>query len=212
MSEKRVNALCTADVKKAKAACGTVIACCDNAPIVDGVKIVVPYTKSLDGGVSEIYLPDMSDEDLLESACDYILTNNARAIVRAAYDLTEAGIIEARYKLSPIMLLHKLGILGQCTIAGGVCLDNDDMDLMAQEGVPLILLPTADAGYGHGFAPVCAAVHRGIKIGVGTFDGKYNANADLDCEMKFLTLTANAEMRTENALDKATLKKILAFE
>ncbi|MDE7108048.1 MAG: hypothetical protein K2O39_06965, partial [Clostridiales bacterium] len=117
MSEKRVNALCTANVKKAKAACDKVIACCDNAPEVDGVKIVVPYTKSL-SGVSNIYLPDMSDEDLLENTCDYILSNNARAVVRAAYDLTEAGIIEARYKLSPIMLLHKLGILGQCTIAG----------------------------------------------------------------------------------------------
>ncbi|MDE5592514.1 MAG: hypothetical protein K2I75_01115, partial [Clostridiales bacterium] len=97
-------------------------------------------------------------------------------------------------------------------IAGGVCLDNDDLDLMAQEDVPLILLPPADAGCGHGFAPVCAAVHRGIRIGVGTYDGKYNANVDLDYEMKFLTLTANAEMRTENALDKPTLKKILAFE
>ncbi|MDE7405985.1 MAG: hypothetical protein K2M89_03845 [Clostridiales bacterium] len=212
MSEKRVNALCTANVLKAKTACDRVIACCDNVPITDGVKIVTPYTKSLGGGVSDIYLPDMSDEDLLENACDYILSNNAHAVVRAAFDLTEAGIIEARYKLSPIMLLHKLGILGQCTIAGGVCLDNDDLDLMAQEGVPLILLPTADAGYGHGFAPVCAAVHRGMHVGIGTFDGRYNANADLDYEMKFLTLTANAEMRTENALDKPTLKKILAFE
>lgn len=210
MSDKRVNALCTADIKTAKAACDKVIACCDDAPEADGVKIIVPYTKSL-SGVSDIYLPDMSDEDLLESACDYILSNNARAIVRAAYDLTEAGIIEARYKLSPIMLLHKLGILSQCTIAGGVCLDNDDLDLMAQECVPLLLLPTADAGYGHGFAPVCAAVHRGMRIGVGTFDGKYNANADLDYEIKFLSLTANAEMRTENALSEQTLKKILAF-
>lgn len=211
MSEKKVNALCTANIKKAKAASDKVIACCDNVTEADGVKIVVPYTKSL-SGVSDIYLPDMSDDDLLENACDYILSNNARAIVRAAYDLTEAGIIEARYKLSPIMLLHKLGILGQCTIAGGVCLDNDDLDLMAQEGVPLILLPTADAGYGHGFAPVCAAVHRGMRVGIGTFDGRYNANADLDYEIKFLTLTANAEMRAENALDKPTLKKILAFE
>lgn len=207
---KRINALCTANVKIAKRSCDTVIACCDDIAQADGIKIVMPYTRSLTGA-TDIYLPDMLDEDLLESACDYILTNNARAIIRAAYDLEEAGIIEARYKLSPIMLLHKLGILGNCTIAGGVCLDNDDLDLMAQEGVPLVLLPTADAGYGHGFAPVCAAVHRGLKIGIGTFDGKYNTAYDLDCELRFLTLTANAEMRTENALAKDTLKKILAF-
>ena len=211
MYGNRVNALCTANIKKAKSDCDTVIACCDSVAISVGVKIFVPYKKSLVSGV-DVYLNDMLDVDLLENACDYIITNNVRAVIRAAYDMEEAGIIEARYKLSPIMLLHKLGILGNCVIAGGVCLDNDDLDLMVQEGVPLVLLPTADAGYGHGYAPVCAAVHRGIRIGIGTFDGKYNPNADLDYELKFLTLTANADMRTENALDNQTLKKILAFK
>ena len=212
MSSKRTNAFCTANVQVAKNACEEIIVCCDGVQTADGIKIVTPYTNTLASGVNAIYIPDMLDEDLLQNACDYIITNNAHAVIRAAYDLTEAGIIEARYKLSPIMLLHKLGILGNCTIVGGVCLDNDDLDLMAQEGVPLVLCPTADAGYGYGFAPVCAAVHRGIRIGVGTFDCKYNINADLDYELKFLELTANAEMRTENALGKDALKKILAFQ
>lgn len=212
MTEKRVNALCTANVGSAKKFCDTVIACCDNVAREDGVKFIAPYSKSLADGIEAVYLNDMLDEDVLGSACDYIINNNARAIVRAAFDLEEAGIIEARYKLSPIMLLHKLGILGSCTIAGGVCLDNDDLDLMAQENVPLILLPTADAGYGYGFAPVCAAIGRGIRVGIGTYDCKYNPTGDLDYELKFLTLTANAEMRSENALSEKILKKILAFE
>lgn len=208
----KVNALCTANAKAAKNSCDLVVACYGEAPIMSGVKKVAPYSKSLSSEVKDIYLSDMSDEDLLENACDHILSNNAHAVVRAAHDLTEAGIIEARYKLSPIMLLHKLGVLANCTVAGGVCLDNDDLDLMAQEGVPLIVLPTADAGYGHGFAPVCAAVYRGIRVGLGTFDGRYNINADIDREVEFLMLTANAEMRTENALSEDVIKKILAFE
>ena len=212
MPIKRVNALCSANITDAKSFCDTVIACCEGAVAADGIKIVLPYKTTLASGVSDVFLNDMLDEDLLGSVCDYIINNNARLIVRAAYDLEEAGIIEARYKLSPIMLLHKLGILGSCTIAGGVCLDNDDLDLMAQENVPLILLPTADAGYGHGFAPVCAAVNRGIRVGVGTYDCKYNPKADIEYELKFLTLSANAEMRAENALSENTLKKILAFE
>lgn len=211
MASKRVNAFCTVNMKAAKNACDELIACCEGVA-TDGIKIVTPYTKTLASSVKDIYIPDMLDEDLLENACDYIITNNAHAVIRAAYDLEEAGIIEARYKLSPIMLLHKLGIIGNCTIVGGVCLDNDDMDLMAQEGVPLVLCPTADAGYGHGFAPVCAALHRGLRVGVGTFDGKYNKTADLDYELKFLELTANAEMRTENALSSEVLKNILAFQ
>ena len=212
MPLKRINALCTANVSNAKKYCDTVMACCDDEVEASGVKIILPYNKSLAAGVGEIYLDDMLDEDVLGGACDYIIDNNARAVVRAAFDLEEAGIIEARYKLSPIMLLHKLGILSMCTIAGGVCLDNDDLDLMAQENVPLILLPTADAGYGHGFAPVCAAIGRGIRVGIGTYDCKYNAMGDLDYELKFLSITANAEMRTENAISESALKKILAFE
>lgn len=211
LQAKKINALCTADAARARRGCDIVVTCCADID-GDGVERITLFDDSIGtDNVGNIYLPSMLDESALERACDYLVTNDARAVVRAAYDLEEAGLIEARYKLSPIMLLHKLGVLDRCTIAGGVCLDNDDLDLMAQEGVALILLPTADAGYGHGYAPVCAAVNRGLRVGIGTFDGKYNRSASLDEEIKFLTLTANAEMRTENALDAATLKKISAF-
>lgn len=159
-----------------------------------------------------VYLSGLLDEDVLESFCDFAVAEKPKAIVRTAYDLEETGIIEARYKLSPVMLLHRLGVLEYCTIAGGVCLDNDDLDLMAQENVPLIVLPTADAGYGYGFAPVCAALKRGVRVGVGTFDGKYNKARDIEKEAEFLMLTANAEMRTENALTPEQLKRILEFD
>lgn len=205
----KINALCISDAARAKRMCDKVVAVSSDEVIKDGFVTIKEYDASVACG--DIYLSSMLDEDLLANACDHIVTSGARAVVRAAYDLNEAGLIEAKYKLSPIMLLHKLGVLDRCEIAGGVCLDNDDLDLMAQEGVPLILLPTADAGYGHGYAPVCAALRRGIRVGVGTFDGKYNKEHDLDREIEFLRLTANAEMRTENALSAAEVKKILAF-
>lgn len=184
--------------------CGNV----DSAP--DFVTVYKPVRYVANG--EPVYIEDMSDEEELERACDYIVSTKAKAMVRAAYELTEAGIIEARYKLSPIMLLHKLGVSEYCTVVGGVCLDNDDLDLMAQEGMPLVVTPTASAGYGHGFAPVCAAIARGIRVGLGTFDGKYNKSASVMREAEFLSLAANAEMRRENAIDKAQIKKILAFE
>lgn len=206
----KINALCTANSALAKKSCDKVFTTENIIGTTDNIVLVREYTADVTSG--NIYLPTMLDEQLLEQACDYIITSGAHAIVRAAFDLDEAGQIEARYKLSPIMLLHKLGVISNCTIAGGVCLDNDDLDLMAQDSVPLILLPTADAGYGHGFAPVCAAVRRGIKVGVGTLDGKYNKDMSLDYEIEFLRLTANAEMSVENALGSSELKKILAFE
>ena len=203
----KLNAFCTQNPSLALKSCDKVVYCGSGDAKGEAYRLIcAPDLKD------RLYIPDMSDETALEQACDYILTNNAVAIVRAAYELTETGIIEARYKLSPVMLLHKLGVADKCIIAGGVCLDNDDLDLMAQEGMPLIVTPTASAGYGHGFAPGCAAVARGIRVGVGTFDNKYNHTADIDKEIEFLKLFANAEMRAENALTKETLQKIGAFE
>ncbi|MCM1367252.1 MAG: hypothetical protein NC184_00330 [Roseburia sp.] len=205
----KINAFCTVDPILSKKACDRLIYCgepCDH----DGIVSVPPYSDNIASG--EIYLPDMCFEDDLEDACDYLLNSGARAIVRAAYELDETGRIEARYKLSPIMLLHKIGVLSACTIVGGVCLDNDDLDLMAQENVPLVITPTASAGYGHGFAPVCAALRRGIRVGIGTFDNKYNVKADLDREIEFLRLVTNAEMSMENSLSDKELDAILGFE
>lgn len=203
----RINAFCT-NLKSA-GKCDAINFCGKIKGAADSVAVYKPVGEAKDG--EPVYIADMSDEIELERAVDYIVSTKARAIVRAAYELTEAGIIEARYKLSPIMLLHKLGVSEYCIVAGGVCLDNDDLDLMAQEGMALVVTPTASAGYGHGFAPVCAAIARGIRVGIGTFDGKYNRNAGIEYEAEFLRLAANAEMRSKNAISDESMKKILSF-
>ena len=203
----KINAFCTSDPIKALGSCDKVIYCGRSSfegPEIVGCDLFVG------DNTGDIYLPSILDEGF-EDACDYLVTNNKKMFVRAAYDLNEAGLIESRYKLSPIMLLHKMGVLKQCTVVGGVCLDNDDLDLMAQEGVPLVVTPTSSAGYGYGFAPVCAARKRGIRVGLGTFDGKYNKSLSLDYEAEFLLMTCNAEMRTENSLSQTDLQSILEF-
>ncbi len=206
----KINAFCTANVSKALGVCDRVIYCGTDSIADSRVDVYGTFCEGFDGG--NIYLPTLCDESLFEGACDHLIAAGAKAMVYTANDLTETGIIESRYKLSPIMLLHKYGVLDKCTIVGGVCLDNDDLDLMAQEGVPLVLTPTASAGYGYGFAPVCAAIKRGLRIGIGTFDGKYNSKCGLEYEAEFLRLTSNAEMRTENSISKERIGKIMAFE
>ena len=205
----KVNAMCTADPFAALKSCDKVLYC--GTDKFDDPRIITYETYTRGVTRNHIYIPTLCDEDDFTDACDYLLSSDAIAVVRASYDLNEAGLIEAKYGLSPVMLLHKLGVLDHCAIAGGACLDNDDLDLMAQEKVPLILLPTASAGYGYGFAPVAAAVARWVRVGIGTFDGKYNESADIDAEMNFLKLTANAEMRAEGVLDESAEKRILEF-
>lgn len=205
----KINAFCTADPVAAKTKCDSLIFCGEQFEH-SGVISVPQYSAAVKSG--DIYIPSLCDETVLDEALDYLLNSGAHAIVRAAYDLDETGIIEARYKLSPVMLLHKIGVLSACTVVGGVCLDNDDLDLMAQEDVPLVITPTASAGYGHGFAPICAALRRGIRVGIGTYDNKYNKTADLDREIEFLRLVTNADMSMEDALSDGELDAILNFE
>ena len=204
----KINAFCTSDPIKALGSCQKVIYCGPAAFDDDRIVTIGLFDYKNTG---DVYVPTILD-DTFEDACDYVLSTGRKMTVRAAYDLNEAGLIEARYKLSPIMLLHKLGVIGSCTIVGGVCLDNDDLDLMAQENVPLVVTPTASAGYGYGFTPVCAAKKRGIRVGVGTFDGKYNDGMNLLDEAKLLLLTSNAEMRAENSLSETDIKSILEFK
>ena len=204
----KINAFCTSDPIKALGSCEKVIYCGENEFDDERISQVKPFGEDNSG---DVYLPSILD-DTFEDACDYVLSTDRKLIVRAAFDLNEAGLIEARYKLSPIMLLHKMGVIDRCVVVGGVCLDNDDLDLMAQENVPLVVTPTASAGYGYGFASVCAAKRRGIRVGLGTFDGKYNENMNLLDEVKFLLLTSNAEMRAENSLTESDIKSILEFK
>ena len=140
----RINAFCIAAPNLAAEHCDELYYCGDSEHFGNTVITYEPF--SVGTAAKRIYLPSMTDESDLESFCDHIVSAGATALVRASYDFDEAGLIEARYKLSPIMLLHKMGVLDRCTVVGGVCLDNDDLDLMAQEGVPFVVTPTASAG------------------------------------------------------------------
>lgn len=203
-----VNAFCTENSDIALKSSDKVVFCGQVEPSAKNVEFYPMWRGTRQ---KRIYLPSMCDETVFDEVCDAVLTDGSDVYVRAAYDLYESGVIESKYKLSPIMLLHKMGILSSCTIVGGVCLDNDDLDLMAQEGVALVITPTASAGYGHGYPPICAAVKRGIRVGVGTFDGKYNKTHDIRAELEFLRLTANAEMRREDVLSEDAVRKISLF-
>lgn len=206
-----INALCLNNATKALKECDELHYVGTDTPRDSRIKTICDMS-SLKDDVADIFVPSLlRAPEELGAVFDRVIESGTRAIVMTSYDYNETGLIESRFKLSPIMFLHKIGVLANCIIAGGVCLDNDDLDLMAQENVPLILLPTHCAGMGYGFAPVCAAIARGLRVGIGTFLNKYNSSASVEYEAEFLRLTANAEMRREDSISNSELSKILSF-
>ncbi len=152
----------------------------------------------------DVFLPSLEDEETVDACVEHKFETNGKIMIFACSDLYGAGLIESRYKLSPIMLLHKLGLLGGSTVVGGNYLDRDDLELMAQEGASLVLLPSYSMGYGLG-APQASFCLKYVKCALGTADCKYNPSGDLLLESYLLRLQSalNAHDETEFSLRQA---------
>ena len=86
------------------------------------------------------------------------------------------------------------------TIVGGVYLDRDDVDLMAQCDARLILCPTSSMGHGFGI-PHFPAYIKKLDVRLGSGDNRFNRDGDMPSEARALLLGCNAEMRDEKSVD-----------
>lgn len=165
--------------------------------------------QSLDAKAKYLYVPtlDLSDKSL-DALIEYTLDGDARLAVNCCSDLAEAGRIDARFDRSPVMLLHQFGLLERSIVLGGVYLDKDDLSLMAQEKIPLVVFPSSDAGHGHGVAPVCAALGRGVSVRIGSGDGAFNPRRDILREAWTLRMLVCSQMNDPDAVDCLTLARM----
>ena len=156
---------------------------------------------AVQGGAKRLYVPSLDLPDpALDTLIGYVSENDVRILVSCSRTLEEAGRIDSRFGKSPVLLLHAFGLLPYAEVVGGVYLDKDDLSLMAQEGVPLIALPTTDAGHGYGVAPVAAAIARGVRVRLGTGDGTFNRARSIWREAAVLRLLAAAQMNRQDVV------------
>lgn len=154
---------------------------------------------------------EMGDE-IIDGIAERVLDGKSRVIISVARTLEEVGRFDARFKLSPVMLLHRIGLLQKCdALAGGVYLDRDDVDLMVQCEIPLILTPTFDMGSGHGIPEAVMYIKRGLRMGLGSEDCSFNPFASAEEEGRILSLAASATMREREAVTSGEIRKMLNF-
>ena len=173
--------------------------------VKDGVEVYTYVEKKSDlvGDricLSSLLLPD----DVLDACIEYVLEKKCKFMVRACEDLYTSGLIESKYKLSPIMLLHKMGLLENATVVGTNCIDRDDIDLMAQSNASVVFLPSYSLGKGYAVPPV-GFVKDKLPISFGSGDNSYNASGDMRKEAYITRLLCNEQARKENAIDEKTL-------
>lgn len=150
--------------------------------------------------LSSLLLPD----PVLDACIEYVLEKKCKFMVRACEDLYTCGLIESRYKLSPIMLLHRMGLLDNATVVGANFIDRDDIDLMVQSNASLVFLPSYSLGKGYGVPPV-GFVSGKLPISFGSADNSFNANGDMRKEAYLTRLLCNESARKEDAIDERVL-------
>jgi 5-methylthioadenosine/S-adenosylhomocysteine deaminase len=127
-----------------------------------------------------------------------------------------AGEIEeskAQYGMRPLERLRRLGLVGPRLIAvHAVHLDDDELDLMAREGVSVAHCPTSNMKLASGIARVAGMHLRGIRVGVGTDGAASNNRLDVLGEMRTAALLAKVSsgdaslMKAAEALEMATIE------
>lgn len=150
--------------------------------------------------LSSLLLPD----SVLDACIEYVLEKKCKFMVRACEDLYTSGLVESRYKLSPIMLLHKWGLLENATVVGANCIDRDDIDVMAQSNASVVFLPSYSLGKGYAIPPVNFVCGK-LPIAFGSADNSYNKHGDMRKEAYLTRLLCNEQARKENAIDEKTL-------
>lgn len=162
------------------------------------------------GMPNNIFLPTMNIPDaMFDKIIEYVLKTRCKFMVVSSRSLEEVGYFDAKFRLSPIMLLHKLGLLTSSKIVGGVYLDNEDVEIMVQEKAELILTPSYDFGHGSGIMNALSYLNRGLKISLGTADNSYNVYGDMLKEAEILSLVSSASMCKQNAISDYQIKAML---
>jgi 5-methylthioadenosine/S-adenosylhomocysteine deaminase len=124
-----------------------------------------------------------------------------RVHIHLAESVDEDREIRARYGLSPVALVERVGLLGPRTaVAHAVHLDARDIERLARSGAGAVHCPVSNQKLGNGVAPILELKAAGVPVGLGT-DGPASTN----------TLNLFQEMRLAAWLQKARHSDPAAF-
>lgn len=175
---------------------------------IKGVKVFSYVEKKEDLTGDKICLSSLNlDDEVLDACIEYVLSNKCEFMVRACENLTESGLLESKYHLSPIMILHKMGLLDNAIVVGANHIDRDDLDLMIQCNAKIVLLPSYSMGKGNGFAPI-SFTNKKIPLLFGTADNSYNAKGSIKTEGYLAMLSGNCEARKEGYITEQDIAQI----
>lgn len=158
------------------------------------------------------------DESQFNELNKFAVTHNLIKSTHASETLTEVGIIDNKYKMTPIALLESYGFFDTPAIlAHCVHCDRDDIEIMAKYNITVATNPSSNLILGSGIAPLYSYVKNNINVSIGTDGAASNNNLNMFKEMYLAdnlqagVLNQARAITTIDALKMATIRGALAL-
>jgi len=121
---------------------------------------------------------------LLQECGDLADKFDTRLIIHLSETHREVSDCQARYGVTPVAHLDRLGLLSPRLVADhAVVLSEEDLELLAARGAGVAHCPESNMKLASGLAPVSDLLRRGVPVGLGTDGCASNNNLDLVQEM-----------------------------
>jgi 5-methylthioadenosine/S-adenosylhomocysteine deaminase len=118
------------------------------------------------------------------------LARGERLVMHAAETRERLRIIRERHGTSTIRLLERRGLLSPAMLLShAIHIDDEEIDLIARRGTPVVVSPAAELKLADGTAPVHALHAKGVTVALGTDAAVCNNASDMFIEMRVLGLS-----------------------
>lgn len=103
--------------------------------------------------------------------------------------------------LSPVRLLEKMGMFSRhCVAAHCVWVDDEEIDILARNGVFVAHNPASNCKLGSGIAPVCKMLEKGVQLSLGTDGAASNNGLDMIADLRLMSLLQKAVNQNASAM------------
>lgn len=149
-------------------------------------------------------------EELFRKSVD--AANALDTILHTHASETQAEVeacMERHGGLTPVRLMHELGLFSRhCVAAHCVWVNDEEIDILRENGVYVAHNPASNCKLGSGIAPVQKMLDAGVRLALGTDGAASNNGLDMIADMRLMSLLQKATLRDAAAMDAKTALSI----
>lgn len=147
--------------------------------------------------------------ELLERVAELADDYQTGIMIHLSESENEVNDCYEKYDLSPVKLAYKAGLFSKvCLAAHCVYVEEEDLDILAQNNVTVVYNPTSNLKLGNGFAPIYSMIKSEINVAIGTDSAASNNNLNMFEEIHIAALLEKGMYRLPDILTSNEVLKM----